>query len=237
MILKNPLKRGTFYQAPKMAINDTRISHGAFRLLSYLFDKHDGWGVNNSHIKEDLGIKDPKTIARYWDELTKTGWLSRIKRKNDDGQFIGGFDVELNINPYLGNDPNWEKPLIRQNTSLGKMHHHINNDSIINNDTTINTKLFERVLKYYEIELSFLPQPKKITDSRKKMVMARIKEHGIETVISAMQITLSSDFLSGRKNDFKANFDFIFNKANFLKIIEGNYSNDKSNGYKPLLNR
>ncbi|MCP4273876.1 MAG: hypothetical protein GY781_18290, partial [Gammaproteobacteria bacterium] len=34
-----------------------------------------------------------------------------------------------------------------------------------------------------------------------------------------------SDFLTGRKTDWSMDFDFVINKTNLLKIIEGNYDN------------
>jgi hypothetical protein len=40
---------------------------------------------------------------------------------------------------------------------------------------------------------------------------------------------VESDFLSGRKTDWRCNFDWIFNKTNFRKIYEGNYDNGASN--------
>lgn len=65
----------------------------------------------------------------------------------------------------------------------------------------------------------------KLTDSRKKLINARIKEHSLEKIGDVFKLVVESDFLSGRKKDWKANFDWIMKKENFIKILEGNYKN------------
>jgi len=36
-----------------------------------------------------------------------------------------------------------------------------------------------------------------------------------------------SDFLTGKSSDWRTNFDWLINKANLLKVVEGNYKNNK----------
>lgn len=45
-----------------------------------------------------------------------------------------------------------------------------------------------------------------------------------------------SDFLTGRRTDFKASFDWVNNPANFHKIGEGNFDNIRKPGKQPLFN-
>lgn len=62
--------------------------------------------------------------------------------------------------------------------------------------------------------------------SRIQALNARLKEcGGLDGWKSALEITAASDFLTGRKTGFKANIDFILQKSNFTKIMEGNYNN------------
>jgi hypothetical protein len=68
----------------------------------------------------------------------------------------------------------------------------------------------------------------KLTDERKKLVLARIGEYDIDHVKETVTRAGMSDFLSGKINGFKGNFDWIFKKANYLKITEGNYDNTTS---------
>lgn len=45
-----------------------------------------------------------------------------------------------------------------------------------------------------------------------------------------------SDFLAGRRTDFKASFDWVNNPQNFHKIAEGNFDNIRKPGRQPLFN-
>lgn len=66
----------------------------------------------------------------------------------------------------------------------------------------------------------------KLTDVRKSHLSARIKEYGFDIVCEVINKADQSDFLHGKNNNgWKANFDWIFNPQNFIKILEGNYEN------------
>ena len=73
-----------------------------------------------------------------------------------------------------------------------------------------------------------------MTDTRKANLKARWntseKTRSIEWWENFFEYINESDFLMGRtgqknKRPFKASFDWIINKTNFVKIIEGNYTN------------
>ncbi len=71
-----------------------------------------------------------------------------------------------------------------------------------------------------------IPRIRGLSDARIKTLKSRVKEYGSVVVLEiALNKAVDSDFLSGRKTDFFATFDWIFKKANFLKILEGNYDN------------
>lgn len=63
-----------------------------------------------------------------------------------------------------------------------------------------------------------------LSDKRKKMIRARIKEYGKKTFAQAIKMAYESDFLKGQNNrGFCATFDWIILPTNFEKIISGNY--------------
>lgn len=70
-----------------------------------------------------------------------------------------------------------------------------------------------------------IPKITKLTDRRKTALKNIFKEYGKETVDIVLRKVYASDFLSGRKTDWHATFDWIFNKTNFQKILEDNYDN------------
>ena len=66
---------------------------------------------------------------------------------------------------------------------------------------------------------------KEMSDVRKRRVKKMVDSHGAEEVYEMMRKIPKSDFLSGRKKDWRCNFDWVFLPSNFDKILEGNYDN------------
>ena len=136
MIFRNKLKN-KFSILPNSAIEDLRLHPIAFRMLAYLFSRPANWEVNNSDISKKIGIKDPKTLAKYWKQLEQTGWILRKKKKSKDGTFAGGFNYELTESPYY---PNMDTVLNRIPSTLGQNGGLNNTDSNTNTDNSNNTK-------------------------------------------------------------------------------------------------
>lgn len=68
----------------------------------------------------------------------------------------------------------------------------------------------------------------KLSDTRAKNVIARLKEPEFK-IDTILDIISESSFLKGQNsNGWKVDFDFVFgSKTNYLKILEGKYSADK----------
>ena len=76
-----------------------------------------------------------------------------------------------------------------------------------------------------------LSQVKKITSGmeRHSMLKERIKEYGLDDVLTAIEKAKESDFLHGNnKRNWKATFDWFIRPNNFPKVLEGNYDNNGS---------
>lgn len=99
-----------------------------------------------------------------------------------------------------------------------------------NNTDRVQIEYTDILTAFNEICIS-LPKVQKLTDARKRAIKAVIPlidsddnpVDGFKTVFKAVE---ASDFLCRRntKTSFRASFDWIMNKKNILKIIEGNYS-------------
>ena len=82
----------------------------------------------------------------------------------------------------------------------------------------------------------------KLTDSRKKKLLARLQEQGKENIIKAIDIASESDFLKGiNDRNWKMDFDWLIaNDTNIVKVLEGKYCNktkeEKGRMYGPILN-
>lgn len=67
-----------------------------------------------------------------------------------------------------------------------------------------------------------------LSDPRKKSLRGRLKDcGGLDGWKVVLEIVAASDFLTGRKKDWKASLDFILQKSSFIKIMEGQYNNHK----------
>ena len=71
-----------------------------------------------------------------------------------------------------------------------------------------------------------LPKVQKFTTVRRKQLAQRLKDcGGIDGWRAAMDKVAASDFLTGRKTTWRADFDFILQATSFTKIMEGSYDN------------
>ena len=87
---------------------------------------------------------------------------------------------------------------------------------------------YESIVGLFNEVLPDLPHVDLITDERKKTIKARWmtsdKTQSLDWWKEFFSLVGRSDFLMGRaKDDFRASFDWIIKKSNFVKIIEGNY--------------
>lgn len=69
--------------------------------------------------------------------------------------------------------------------------------------------------------------------NRYRLLNARIKEYGLDTVLEAIENIRYSSFLKGQNNkNWTITFDWLIKPNNFIKILEGNYRDkgDSNNG-------
>lgn len=84
---------------------------------------------------------------------------------------------------------------------------------------------YKAIVEQFNSVCTALPKVRDLTEPRKKAIKSALKKLGQEGLIELFRKTAASDFLSGRKNDWHATFDWILKPANITKIIEGNYDN------------
>ena len=59
---------------------------------------------------------------------------------------------------------------------------------------------------------------------RGRMVKKRILDYGVDEVLNAIRNVGDSPFLMGKTGKFRATFDWVIRPNNFIKVLEGNYS-------------
>ena len=71
---------------------------------------------------------------------------------------------------------------------------------------------------------------KKVTKGSERLIFSREKEYCKDDLKKVIDLTADSAFLNGDNNrGWTADFDWLMQKQNFIKILEGNYKN-KTNG-------
>jgi uncharacterized protein YdaU (DUF1376 family) len=68
------------------------------------------------------------------------------------------------------------------------------------------------------------PKVRSLTPERRQLLKARIAQYDIDDFVAVLSAIEASPFLRGDRNWRGATFDWVFKKANFQKILEGNYN-------------
>ncbi|WP_434779248.1 hypothetical protein [Neisseria sp. Ec49-e6-T10] len=168
-------------------------------------------------------------------KMDKTLWYTINDDRLDEIEHSIGSDCtngEYQDDPMDSDNLTQPIPEITQ-----RLHREDNNEQ--KNVHPINRKTAQRVVDSFN-EITSLPKVKVISEDRIKAIKARWRDLAeykkIEATDTQTMINLfsgffkyveDSDFLSGRSEKFNCYFDWIFKKANFIKILEGNYENGR----------
>ena len=125
------------------------------------------------------------------------------------------YPPEIEIEKEIDIDIDIEKE-IEQETELNTLVE--SNDSID----------YQRIVEAFNSICISLPKVQKLNEKRRKQIKARCKSFSDGEIIRAFEKAEESNFLTGKKSNWKASFDWFFaNDTNILKVLEGNYDNDK----------
>lgn len=107
-------------------------------------------------------------------------------------------------------------------------------DKDIDNNTSKKQINYQEIINLYHQNCPSFPKVTKITEARKKLIRARLKDYSIGELVNAFVVAEESDFLKHGNGTWNgANFDWIMNPNNIVKILEGNYKNktETKSGY------
>lgn len=224
------LNKSYFAILPANVRYDTRLKDKAKLLYGEITalcnEKGFCWASNN-YFAELYSISKG-TVSKLLSELKKYGYINIELIYKDNSK-----EVKKRIITLLSNST--IPMVITDNTysQFGKKPMDKNDkENIIN---------INNILSHFSEKKCF-SKVNKLTDSRKKKLLARLQEQGEENIIKAIDIASESDFLKG-KNDrnWKMDFDWLIaNDTNIVKVLEGKYCNktkeEKGRMYGPILN-
>ena len=85
---------------------------------------------------------------------------------------------------------------------------------------------YDSILENFHLYCERMSKVSKLSEQRKKHIAARYKDFNYDIMIDVIKKAGKSDFLCGVNDKaWKADFDWIFNPTNFIKIMEGKYDN------------
>jgi hypothetical protein len=159
---------------------------------------------------------------------------AEISKKRASSGKSGGKKTQISIK-------NFAKANIEANTVIGNENEsEYEDEKEVKNEIEKKCKInFQKIIENFNSICKDLPNVEKLTKQRESALSSRIKEYGIDKVHQVFQIVSLSDFLSGRKGDWKSSFDWIMKPSNFQKILEGNYVNkpQKTEKEQPMYGR
>jgi hypothetical protein len=82
---------------------------------------------------------------------------------------------------------------------------------------------YQQIIDIFNQTCTELPRAS-LTDDRKRLIDRILKTYTLEQIGQVFQITRDSDYLNGRVKEWRANLTWILNPNNFVKILEGNYT-------------
>ncbi len=85
--------------------------------------------------------------------------------------------------------------------------------------------LEKKIFETYAVICKSLPKVQKRTTKRVDAIGEILKNHSFEEIVNVFEIAEKSEFLRGSKG-FKATFDWIMVEDNFIKVLEGNYTDE-----------
>lgn len=109
------------------------------------------------------------------------------------------------------------------------------NIGTLSKDNVCRTEVRQIIEKWNTLSVYGVKPIKKIGNGTQvfKQLCARVREYGIEDVLSAIDMIKDSDFLLGRVKDFTITIDWFSKPNNFQKIYNGNYGNgNRKNNYQ-----
>lgn len=196
-----------FISSPKKICKMVNCSDDDMRLLiakTFIIPFESGicvikhWKIHN-YIQND----------RYSCTLYKE---EKEKLSNLDGVY--GLDTERIQNGYKTDTQ----------VRLGKVRLELGKDRLLLEPTKVDSsnKLQPIIEQWNSLNLSKIIN---VNGNRLKMLNSRIKEHGIDEVLKAIELIKTSSFLKGQNSrNWIITFDWFIKPSNFIKVLEGNYS-------------
>jgi len=125
----------------------------------------------------------------------------------------------------------------KSNTSLSESANALSDDELVVCERTKQKEIisYSQILEFWNTQTKgIFNSITCITGKRRESVKARIRQHGKEAFMLAVQKAVKSSFLQGQNaRSWQLTFDWLIKPNNFQKVLEGNYDNTTNNSANP----
>lgn len=136
----------------------------------------------------------------------------------------------------LGNNTMYTECI--QDVSVGKVREEevrlvkVSEEEVREDKSKKNTIDYQMIIDQYNKRCSKLPTLQKLTDKRKTSMRTFLNDYTFDEMLEVFDRANESEFLTN--GTWSCNFDWIINKNNAAKILEGNYKNNKQTESKSI---
>jgi hypothetical protein len=194
------------------------------------------WGFFNKPVFDSFGIITSAGIQKRWKEAVR----KRVNKEELEYWIIDEKPVSGGRNPEKEEFPAEETPL-NQSESTQKKRKESKVKDYRDNSKELPLSGTERPhpenIDYRKFVTWFNEKTNGVfgelryplSETRKSMMRARIKEHGKDAFFDVILSSAKSNFLKGdNKRSWRATFDWMIKPTNFEKILTGNFDNKES---------
>ena len=214
---------------------EKQMSLKAKGLLSEMLSLPDDWDYSIAGLAA-INKESVASIKSALAELQDFGYLI-IEKFYPDKSSSGRIEYVYNVYEYPQNQVIEKQEIEKQgvenqpleNQSVENRMQYNNKKQNINNKNINKQNIKDRVEEFkllFNVICVSLPEVRLLTKVRVahiKTLLTTLEKSGC-TPIEFLKKIENSDFLTGRSGQWRANFDWIIQPSNAVKIIEGNYS-------------
>ena len=191
--------------------------------LTALCNKEGYCWASNKYFSELYQV-NPKTVSSWVNELKKAGHIkTQVNREDGNSRKIFITNPEKVVGGCHENVETYPANAEDNNTSITTVNNKLN---ITTNETLISA--IEEMWNQLADRNPKIPSILRVKNSRLISLRKRVKEEpDLNFWVELLRKINDSVFLSGRSSDWCATFDWIMKPSNMVKVIEGNYDNNK----------
>lgn len=236
------IRNDNYLNIPGWMINSfTDLSDSELTIYAVIYgfsqDLESGFSGSIEYLAQ-WGRCSDRTVRRALSTLVEKGYIIRESQKGVKNMTCK--IVYAKVDEKVGQNDRGEESKVGQNDRAGRskcpkpyeIQYDNTSKEVVSNDTTKKEPAKEEIQSVVDAWNQIgLPKIIKMTDERRKRIVALLNCYGLSQVLLGIQKVSRSGFCKGNGNNgWKANFDWFINSKYFIRVLEGNYDDTDRSG-------